>query len=81
MLNICSECGFVDVCVFKPELLVKFAPELDAALRYLLWHVSTEFYNILFCIACTWLVKVTCKVHCVMLLTVVYVSALTLLVG
>jgi len=30
---------FYCFCV-QPELMIKFAPELDAALRYLLWHVS-----------------------------------------
>lgn len=35
--------------MYKPELLVKFAPELDAGLRYLLWHVSTVYSGILVC--------------------------------
>jgi len=43
---ICSEFRFVIVYVYKPELLVKFAPESDAALRYLLWHVSKRLLTV-----------------------------------
>jgi len=41
--------------MLKPDVVIKFAPELDAALRYLLWHVSV----------CTNVCKILAEIYCV----------------
>jgi len=57
----------VYVYVFKPELLVKFSSELDAALRYLLWHVSASCLHFVVLLYKNYLVASNYHTYCIFL--------------